>query len=76
MCNTFLRRMSKNTKAWFALNIGHFYLASELPRGENCHILAVDVLQFWGESQSSQAERVMQRVGDGGGVLPKVLRVV
>lgn len=36
--------------------MGNFYLASELPRGENCHILAVDVLmQFWGNpSQAKQ----------------------
>lgn len=26
---------------FFALNMGHFYLASELPWGENCHVLAV-----------------------------------
>lgn len=39
----FLRQMSKNTKARFALNMDNFYLASESPRGENCHILAVDV---------------------------------
>ena len=53
--------------------MGNFYLASELPRGENCHILAVDILPFWGESRWSRAG------GGGGGraagVLPKVLRV-
>ncbi len=52
--------------------MGNFYLASESPRGENCHILAVDVLPILGESRSSQAGEVML----GGGVLPKVQRVV
>lgn len=38
--------------------MGNFYLASESPRGENCHILAIDVLPFWGNpSQAKQAER-------------------
>lgn len=46
--------------------MGHFYLASELPRGENCHIRAVDVLQFWGNPSQAEQEEV----------LPKVQRVV
>lgn len=38
--------------------MGNFYLASELPRGENCHILTVDVLPFWGNpSQAKQTGR-------------------
>lgn len=44
-----LRQMSKNTrKPRCALNMGNFYLASELPRGENCHILAVGVFCRFG----------------------------
>lgn len=54
--HTFLRQMSKNTKARFALNMSNFYLASELPRGENCHILAVDVLPFWGNPSQAKQE--------------------
>lgn len=52
-----MSQTSKNTKARFALNMGKFYLASELPRGENCHILGVDVLQFWGNPSQAKQER-------------------
>lgn len=41
----------------FALNMGSFYLASELPRGENCHILAVGFSQFWGKPGRAEQER-------------------
>lgn len=27
--------------------MSNFILASELPRRENCHVLAVDVVPFW-----------------------------
>lgn len=36
--------------------MGNFYLASELPRGENCHILAVNVLPFWGNPSQAKQE--------------------
>lgn len=65
--------MSKNTKkTWFSLNMGNFYLASELPRGENCHILAVGVFCRFGGIPVEQSGSVGGYVG----VLPKVLRVV
>ncbi len=46
-CIHFWIKWVKNTNARFALNMGNFYLASESPRGENCHILAVDASHFW-----------------------------
>ena len=59
---------SKNTKARFALNMDNFYLASESPRGENCHILAVDVFRRFGGTPVKPS-----RGGDAG-ILPKVLK--
>ena len=42
--STVMKYKKKNNKTSFALNMGNFYLASESPGGENCHMLAVDVL--------------------------------
>lgn len=47
LVNTFWCKWEKTQKQQFPLNMSNFYLASELPRGENCHILAVDVLPFF-----------------------------
>lgn len=51
-----------------ALNMGNFYLARESPRGENCHILTVDVLPslLGAESHTNQAGGVW-----GGGISPE-----
>lgn len=53
----------KTQKSRFSLNMDCFYLASELPWGENCHVLAIDVLQFWGNPSPAKQED---------GVYPKV----
>lgn len=50
-CIHFWGKWVKTRKQDFALNMDNFYLASELSRGENCHILAVAVL---GESPRTE----------------------
>lgn len=72
LVNTFWCKWEKTQKQQFPLNMSNFYLASELPRGENCHILAVDVLPFFFFGWISVTSG---RCGDVE-VLPKVLRVV
>lgn len=41
------RKKPHRIESRFAQNMDRLYLASELPWGENCHVLAIDVLQLW-----------------------------